>query len=181
MRMQGKRPGKEEAVRAPPLPCFSYQKPMRRRKNYALPRSSSIISPERQGDLSSATSTMGWCGIHTPLHFKWYCQRQRRGQRESDTLSPVSFCFERGQQVLPPPLSFLFEWGQHSLPLFLFVSFRTGAAHTAPISFHFKWGGVKPTRCCCFFHLPPPNNRGVSPCLPPNHGGFVFFASIILY
>ena len=151
--MQGKWPGKEEAVQAPPFPVFctrSQQGGVKTMRHLVRAR---LSPPNGGGDLSSATSMMGRCGIHMPLHFERYCQRRRWGQREYDTLPPVSFHFEQGQHLLPLflffsnggskcclPLSFLFERGQHSLPLFLFVLFRMGAACAAPISFHFEWG-----------------------------------------
>ena len=45
----GETAGEGGGCSSPPLPCFSYQKPTRQCKNYAPPRSSSIISPEWQG------------------------------------------------------------------------------------------------------------------------------------
>jgi hypothetical protein len=203
--MQGKWPGKEEAVQASPFPVFRTRSQRGGVKTTRRLVRARLSPPNGGGDLSSATSTMGRCGIHTPLHFERYCQRRRRGQRESDTLPPVSFRFERGQHSLPlflffskggskccPPLSFLFERGQHTLPPFLSISNGGGVQPTCrrrffrlpPVSLPCsvdKRGSVEPTRRRRFFRLPPPNNRGVSPCLPPNHGGFVFFASIILY
>ena len=43
-------------------------------------------------------------------------------------------------------ISLLFEWGQRMLPPCLFISFRTGAALAAPVSFHFFSNGG--STCC---------------------------------
>ena len=124
------------------------------------------------------------------LHFE-------RGQH----LLPLCLFFSiRGSTCCPPFLSFL-NGGSTCCPCFFSFRFEWGAAHAAPIFFHFelgrretytlppflsftppitggvslpcsvdKWGGVKPTRRCRSFRLP-----------PPNHWGFVFFATNILY
>jgi len=100
--------------------------------------------------------------------------------------APVSFLFisNGGSIRCPCFFSFRFERGQHTLPPFLSISNGGGVQPTCrhrffrlpPVSLPCsidKRGGVKPTRHRRFFRLPPPNNRGVSPCLPPNHGGCI--------
>jgi hypothetical protein len=70
MRMQGNG-GRRGRLYEPPPSLFSYQKPTRRRKNYAPPRSSSIISPERWGGfISRAASTMEQREGIPLLHFE---------------------------------------------------------------------------------------------------------------
>ena len=59
------------------------------------------------------------------------------------------FISNGGSTCCPRFFSFHFERGQHSLPPCLFISFRTGAAFAAPVSFRFVLNGG--STCCPHF------------------------------
>jgi len=140
---------------SPLLLCFSSQKPTRRRKNYAPPRSSSLF---RSGGmlpprfLSFRTGT-----VFTPSPF-------------------LSFCFDRGARCPPFPFVLNGDSDSHRPHVFLSVSirghaaprfllFRTGthesrphfwcfdrgAVRCIPFPFVSNGGGVNPTCRPCFF------------------------------
>ena len=71
--------------------------------------------------------------------------------RTGAALAAPFLCFSiRGSICCPHVFSFCFEWGQHLLPLCLFISFQTGAALAAPVSFLFI--SNRGSECCpCFF------------------------------
>jgi hypothetical protein len=77
---------------------------------------------------------------------EWGTRRQGKRRGKEEGIHASSFLFSLffsngGSTCCPRIFSFHFERGQHTPPPFLFISFRTGAATAAPVSFLFVSNG----------------------------------------